>query len=315
MQRLLRLAPVLVLVALAGLLAACGGSDLASDPGKVLASATLPPPGPNASQLKAEFTPASGASSSTGSDGLGGLLSGPISIDATSQGDAATGVTADAKVTVGPLDIPVSVRQDSTDAWVQVGGQWYALGAPLGIDFAAVAKPLASVSQLISDPKATAVEDVGGISCDRISGTLRPGAQIADQLGGLAQNLPIDLSALTKGQAQISVWVGRDDHQIHRIQLDTAAAGQDSGLMIDLSVVPADPVTVTAPADAKPLSDLVTTVLGKQAGKVLGNGSLGDLGKALSSGTLDLGKLLGGGGSGGLDLGKILGGMGGGSTT
>ena len=293
MQTRLRLTLLLALIALAAALAACGGSDLASDPGKVLADAKLPPAGPNASTFSAEFVPAADATA-PGADsgalgGIAGLLGGPITIEATTQGDAATGLTADAKITSGPLDVPISVRQNADDTWVQVGGQWYALGQPLGIDFGALGSQLGDISKLIRDPKAVAVEKVGDVECDRISGKLDPGADLTDQLGNLAENLPIDLSALAKGDADVSVWVGRSDGLIHRVQLSTAPSGdvaKSGGLTVDLSVVAADPVTVEAPADTKPITDLLSGVLG--------GGDGGDLGGLLQG--LDLGSLLGGSG-------------------
>lgn len=300
--------PVLLLAVVAALAACGGGADLASDPGKVLADATLPPSGPNQSTLRLAFTPSAAAGQTTDADGgLGAVLGGPIEIDAATQGDAATGVTADGKIAVGPLDVPFSFRQNAESAWAQIGGTWYALGQPIGVDFGALAGPLGDVAALMADPKATAVEDVGGIQCDRITGTLKPGAALADQLGGLATGLPIDLSALQAGKAQLSVWVARGDHVIRRVQIDSAAAGSsDGGLLVDLTVLPSEPVPVEAPAGAKPLSALLTTVLGKQAGKALGGvNGLGDLGKALQDGTLDLSGLLGGGGGG---LGGLLGG-------
>lgn len=307
MQRLLRLSPLLALLALTAVLAACGGSELASDPGKVLADAKLPPAGPNASTFTAEFVPAADATApgadSGGLGGIAGLLGGPITIEATTQGDAGTGLTADAKITAGPLDVPISLRENAKDTWVQIGGQWYALGQPLGIDFGGISSQLGDVSTLIRDPKAVAVEKVGDVECDRISGKLDPGADLTDQLGELAENLPIDLAALAAGDADASVWVGRSDGLIHRVQLSTAPGGdvaKSGGLLVDLSVVAADPVTVEAPADAKPITDLLTGALGDASGL----GGLGDL-----LGGLDLGSLLGGaGGAGGLDLGELLGG-------
>lgn len=302
MQRRLRLIPILALLVLGAVLAACGGSELASDPGKVLASAKLPPAGPNASTFKAEFVPAADATA-PGADsgalgGIAGLLGGPITIEATTQGDAATGLTADAKITSGPLDVPISLRENADDTWVQVGGQWYALGQPLGVDFGAIGSQLGDVSKLIRDPKAVAVEKVGDVECDRISGKLDPGADLTDQLGNLAENLPIDLAALAAGDADVSVWVGRSDGLIHRVQLSTAPGGdvaKSGGLTVDLSVVAADPVTVEAPADAKPITDLLSGALGDGSG-------LGDLGGLL--GGLDLGSLLGNGSG----LGDLLGG-------
>ena len=304
MHRLRVLLPLALLLALAAGLAACGGgADLASDPGKVLADAKLPPQGPNSSALQVVLTPSAAGGASTGAGGLGGLLAGPVEIDASTQGDAATGVTADGKAVIGPLEVPFSFRQDASDAWVQIGGTWYALGQPLGIDFGGLGASLGDPAALVKDPKATAVEEVGGIQCDRITGTLAPGAQIAGALDGLGRNLPIDLAPLQKGTAQVSVWVARADHVVRRVQVDTAAGGTpDGSVLVDLTVLPSDPVKVQAPAGAKPLSALVTTALGRQAGKALGGATgLDGIAKALQSGQLDLGKLLGGtGGLGGL---------------
>ena len=295
MQRLLRLAPLLVLLAIGALLAACGGSDLSSDPAKVLADAKLPAAGPAKSTLQLQFTPSSSGGGSSDSGVLGALAGAGIALDATAQGDAATGMTADGKLTLGPVDTPISVRTTKDNAYLQLGGQWYEMGSPLGLDIGSLTGIVGDVSKLVRDPKATAVEDVDGIQCDRITGTINPSASLADTLGNVIENLPIDLSAMANGKATVSIWVGRDDHTIHRVQVDTAAGDtSNGGLLLDISTVPSDPVTVQAPADAKPLSDLLSGTAGKGLGSLLGG--------------LDLGKLLGGGGSGGLDLGKILGG-------
>ena len=313
MQRPLRLLPVIALIVLGAFLAACGGSDLASDPGQVLADAKQQPAGPAKSSLQIQFTPQAAAVSGADSSGADGLMSaltgGPISITATTQGDVATALTADAKLTIGPIDVPVSIRTTEDNAYLQAGGAWYETGSPLGIDVGSLTGAVGDVSKLVRDPKAVAVEDVDGIQCDRITGTIDPGAALTEQLSGLASNLPIDLSALAKGDAEVSIWVGRSDHVIHRVQINTAGSGDaaaTSGLLLDVTTVPSDAVVVQAPADAKPISDLLSGVLGQGGGDGLG-GLLGNL---------DLGQLLGGaGGAGGLDLGKILGGATTGSST
>ena len=299
MQRLPRIVSFLALIAIATALAACGGSSLASDPGKVLQEAKLPPAGPNASTLTATFTPMAeavdgGGATTTQDDGplgqLGGLLGGPITIESTTQGDAATGVTVDAKITAGPIELPLTARANKDNAWVQINGQWYELGSPLGIDFGSVGGLLGELPALIRDPKATAVEDVDGVACDRISGTIDPEASATDALGTHLENLPLDLSALAAGKAEVSVWVGQEDRVIRRIQINTAGSGDTAaagGLLVDLTVVPAEAVEVTAPADAKPISDLLGSLLGG------GVGGLGDLGDLL------------GGGLGGFDLGEL----------
>lgn len=308
MHRFRWLAPVVLVVALAAALAACGGANLASDPGKVLAGATLPPAGPNKSTLKVEFTPQGGAggasteqggaSTDGGAGGLGALLgaalSTPVTFEAQSEGDIQQGYTADGKITLSLAEIAVSARGNAKDTWVQIGGQWYAIGQALPVDVGALGTNLGSVAKLVRDPKATAVEDVYGISCDRISGTLNPGADLVDQLGNLAENLPIDLTALSKGQADVSVWVGRDDHVIHRVLIDTSGGDTATagGLSVDFSVGPGQAQQVTAPAGAKPITDLLKQAAGNAAGNALGG--------------LDLSKLLGG--AQGLDLSKLLGG-------
>ena len=304
MHRRLRVIPFLALIALTIALAACGGSSLASDPGKVLKDAKLPPAGPNASTLKATFTPAAGAADSGGTTTqdsgplgqLGGLLGGPITIDATTQGDAATGVTADAKITAGPIDLPITARANKDNAWLQLNGQWYELGSPLGIDFASFGGLLGSLPSVIKDPKATAVEDVNGVACDRISGTIDPKAVGTGALSDQLKSLPIDLTALTAGKAEVSVWVAQDTHVIRRVQINTGGSGDAAaagGLMVDLTVVPADAVVVQAPTGTKPISDLLTNLLGGAGGgglgKLLGGGlgglNLGNLGGALSGAT------------------------------
>ncbi len=302
MQRLLRAIPFLALIALTMALAACGGSSLASDPGKVLKDAKLPPAGPNASTLKATYTPASGAADGGGTTTqdsgplgqLGGLLGGPITIDATTQGDAATGVTADAKITAGPIDLPITARANKDNAWLQLNGQWYELGSPLGIDFASVGGLLGSLPSVIKDPKATAVEDVDGVACDRISGTIDPKALGSGALSEQLKSLPIDLTALTAGNAEVSVWVAQETSVIRRIQITTGGSGDAAGagaLMVDLTVVPAEAVVVQAPTDTKPISDLLTTLMGGSGGLggLLGGGlgglDLGQLGGALSGAT------------------------------
>jgi hypothetical protein len=282
----LALLPVILLV---GLLAACGGASLASDPAQVLADAKAPPAGPNRSSLKIEFIPQGGAApaggDTTGADGigalLGGALSGPITIEASSEGDVEAGFSSDGRITLSLAEIAVSARGDGSSTWVQIGDQWYALDGALPIDVAGLGANLGSVAPLVRDPKATAVEDVDGISCDRISGTLAPGADLTDQLGSLAENLPLDLAALRDGKAEVSIWVGRDDKTIHRVQVDTAGSGdadQTGALSIDFTVVPGEVVPVEAPAGAKPIADLLTQ----------------GLGDALGLGDLDLSQLLGG---------------------
>lgn len=288
-----RIAVALVLLASLGLVA-CGGSDLASDPQAVLAGAKLPPEGPNASKLSLEVTPGGGAGGASTTDsggattpdagGIAGLLGGPIQIEASTEGDAATGVTGDAKVTAGPANLAIAFRANADDAWVQVGEEWYALGQPLGIDFGGLSGAVGDLSKRVRDPKAVAVEDVDGVECDRITGTLDPGADLTDALNSAIQNLPFSLDPQSLGQAEVSVWVSRDDDVIRRVQIDT---GEDSDTRIqaDLTVVPAEAVTVTPPASAKPITDLLVTLLGDQ---------LGDLGGMLGNG-LDLGALLGSG--------------------
>ncbi len=270
-----RIAALCVLIVFGALLAACGGSQLAADPGQVLKNATLPPPGPNASTLKVLFTPKQGAADSGGVlGGLSGLLSGPITIAASTQGDPEADVSGDAQITAGPLDVPFTFRANGQDTWVQVGDQWYAIGAPLRIDFAGLVASAGALSELITEPKAVAVEEIDGVKCDRISGTINPQAALTDQLGSLAENLPLDLTVLEQGRAEVSVWVTQDGGVVRRVQVTIGGADEAAtmgSLMIDLTVVPAEAVMVEAPKDPKPITDLLISLLGDQLG------GLGDL--------------------------------------
>jgi hypothetical protein len=297
--------PALALIALAilaaSVLAACGGSKLADDPQAVLAEATLPPPGPNASKLLVEFTPGDAApqeGDAAQDDPLGGLLGGPIQIEATTEGDAATGVTGDAKITAGPANIALAFRANGDNTWLQVGDQWYELGQPLGIDFAGLGGAIGPLDEVVVDPKATAVEEVEGVECDRIDGRFNPAPGLTDQLQGAGEGLglPLDLQGLAEAQAEVSVWISREDGVVRRIMVSTdGAADQAAGgdVKIDLTVVPAEAVEVTPPQGAQPITDLLVTLLGDQLG------DLGDLGGQLG----DLG-----------DLGGLLDGLGGGAT-
>lgn len=287
----------LPLVAAALLLPACGGSGLAENPQQVLDEAVLPPPGPNASRLVAELNPTAGAAEpdaapdAEGADGgdLGALLGGPIAIEATTEGDVAQGVIGDARITAGPAVLALAFRANGDDAWLQVGDAWYALGGPLPLDPAAAGGAIDGLVDAIEDPRATAVEDVEGVECDRITGTLPADALGADALGALTGGLPLPLDSLTAGEATMSVWVAREDGVVRRVKVeatgtagvDAAAAGGD--VMIDLTVVPGEVQEVAAPADAKPIEDLLLDLLGDAAGD--GLGQLGDL----------FGGLLGGG--------------------
>lgn len=286
--------PALALIALAiltaSVVAACGGSKLADDPQAVLAEATLPPPGPNASKLVVEFTPGDAApadGAGAQDDPLGGLLGGPIQIEATTEGDAEAGVTGDAKITAGPANIALAFRANKDNTWLQVGDQWYELGQPLGIDFAGLGGAIGPLSEVVVDPKATAMEEIEGVECDRIDGRFNPAPGLTEQLQGAGDGLglPLDLQGLAEAQAEISVWVSREDGVVRRIMVSTdGAADQAAGgdVKIDLTVVPAEAVEVTPPQGAQPITDLLITLLGDQLGDLGGQlGDLGDLGGLL----------------------------------
>lgn len=287
MTRIYSIISLFLILVAGGVLAACGGSDLAADPVAVVNQAKLPPPGPNVIRLKLEVTPAAGADggsgsgATTGSD-LGTLLGGPITIEANIEGDPEQGATGDAKVRAGAIDIAIAVRADKTNTWVQVGSQWYDVGSPLGIDFGSATLSLDPLRGLIRDPKAIAVEDVGGVECDRITGTINPDAIGMDTLAKSLESLPLDLSALQKGKGEISIWVARADHVIRRIQITSSGSGDaaaEGSVLLDLTVVPGKVQPVTAPTGAKPISDLLLSLLSGQFGDISGLlGGLGDLG-------------------------------------
>lgn len=137
--------------------------------------------------------------------------------------------------------------------------------------------------------------DVGGVTTIHISGDADVGKIIGD-LGKVAQQLPSTTTTIPSGAqlkqvedavktAHIDVYTGESDHLLRKlaVTLDIAPpAGTASGVSdvsLDFSITLNDvnqPQTITAPQNAKPLSDLT--------GQLGGLGILGGLGGSSSLG-------------------------------
>ena len=63
-------------------------------------------------------------------------------------------------MTAGPLDLSAQLRADKSNAWLQVGGQWYELGSPLGIDFGGIGSSLGPLGTLVKEPKDLTILEV-----------------------------------------------------------------------------------------------------------------------------------------------------------
>jgi hypothetical protein len=224
---------------------------------------------------------------------VGALLgSGPITADISGPTDA-EGKKADLKFAVkaGKINLAGSLRLVGDKAYVQLGDKWYE--APLdsatqggtdpteALDPAKVLEALGDPTVLVNDAKVVGAEDVDGIATDHVSGTINT-EEVVKAIGRLSGTLdknasPIDPKQISDATAQlekfvksanVDIWVGQDDKQIHRFTLDVdavldAETKASSGLdgftaAITVSATPTDAPSVEAPSGALPASQLQT---------------------------------------------------------
>lgn len=215
------------------------------------------------------------------------LLSQPITLRITGDADAAKkqyDISAQVKLGAGAVD--ADLRSDGTKTWLGLGGKWYEAPPemtssvtsqlPTGgsnLDVASLQKSVGNASQYLKDAKVEGQEDVEGIACDHVSGTADV-AKLAEAIAkssGDGADAPTadDLAKLKDAvkNADIDLWIGREDHAVHRATIDVDAdvtkLGSDAAqgaegitLAIDLTATPADSVDASAPADVRPAAEL-----------------------------------------------------------
>lgn len=309
--RMTLLLSLLLAIALIVAVAGCGGSggdgaDGDSDPQAVLDSSLGGGEPIESGVLDLGLTIAS-TSSQGGS--VTASLTGPfqssgegklpqVDLDAKANGDTAG----------SPFDIEVGLTLTSDGAYVSYGGSAYKLDDATfqllqssyeqSSQLQSDQQDQPSLSQFGIDPESwvtdlhnDGTEDLDGTEVVHVSGTADI-AKIVQDLTTVAQQTgqsgQVDTSSLDQLESSISnatidVYAGSDDGTLRKFEVKADIADPSGGsdtTSIDLAVGIADPggdQTISAPADAKPIQDLLSQIPG-------GAGALGALG-SLGSGT------------------------------
>ncbi len=293
MQRRLRAAGgVLAVLAVAALIAACGGSSGSGPPAARLLSQTF---GTNAGQIRSGELSLSVHASLPGLTALGGSslgvqLSGPFSV---SRGQPPA---FDLNATVSALgsSIPVGVISAGGALYVAFAGTDYSLPSSIGglLQREASSQGTRSRSLLTSlgidprnwleDAQDVGSANVGGVSTDHITAQVNTAKFVADLqkiLGGLGSAVPGASASVSVGDlrllarivksATVDVYTGASDHIVREFRLavalsvpqaDQAALGGLTGgsLTLDLAITNLNaPETIKPPASSKPFSSLL----------------------------------------------------------
>ena len=219
-----------------------------------------------------------------------------LDLDAKANGDTAG----------APFDIEVGLTLTSDGAFVNYGGSAYKLDDAtfqlLQTSYEQSSKlqtnqnDKGSLSQFGIDPeswltdlKNEGTEDLDGTEVVHITGTADI-AKIVQDLTTLAQQTgqasQLDTASLDQikssiSNATIDVYATSDDSTLRKFEVKVDVADPNGGsdtTSIDLSVGIADPggdQTISAPADAKPIQDLLSQIPGGGAGALGALGSLG----------------------------------------
>jgi len=239
----------------------------------------------------------------------------PIQLKVDGVVDSA-GKSADVNVsvTLGKQPIDVEIRTGGGKSWLQIDGKWYDLPAnvlssttgqslPAGasasnLDAGKILAAIGDPSKLL-DNASVSSEKVEGVDSDKVSGDVNIPA-VATAVANLSTTVGSSSSATPPSQAQIDkvvaqlqkvvqkahvdLWVGHDDHKVHRIAfaVDTAmdaatkaSSGLDSlSMNLDVTTVDASAPDVSAPSSVGTPAELQTALVGL-LGKVMGGASTG----------------------------------------
>jgi hypothetical protein len=294
-----RVAISLIVLALAAV--ACGGgksSTASSVSAAEVLSGVKTPTGPQ--KVTADVTiKLDGAPASLGA--AAAFLQQPIDLKVSGVTDPTTNAAdVDLTIALGALNLPLKLQTDGKHAWLQYQGTWYDLGdlSNVGsIAGAATGTTTPSVNpeqlrqlatepgKLIKDPKVAGTEDVGGVPTTHVTGTLdisaimnlaQQAAASAGTTTSPATTSPEVQSTMNEIQqvlktADVGVWVGQSDKVVHRgqahIVADTSQVAGAQGLKgatidVDATTTGTGPVTITPPANPKPIAELEQAVLG-----------------------------------------------------
>jgi hypothetical protein len=238
----------------------------------------------------------------------------PIHVGLDGVVDAA-GKGGDLNVSVALGDTPIQAefRYGAGKSWIQIDGKWYDLPAdalssttgqslPTGTSVSSVdaGKILAAIgdpSKLLENASVSS-EKVEGIDSDKVSGDVNmagvanAAANLSKSFGDSGTKVPtqaeIDkvvkqLNDVVK-KAHVDLWVGKDDHKVHRLAFAVdaamdAATKTSSGiesltLNFDVTTVDAEAPDVSVPSSVGTPAEFQTAVIGL-LGKVMGGAASG----------------------------------------
>ena len=216
-------------------------------------------------------------------------------------------------VTLGDNPIEAGIRYGAGKSWIQVDGKWYDLPAdalssttgqslPTGTSVSSfdAGKILAAIgdpSKLLENASVSS-EKVEDIDSDKVSGDVNmagvanAAASLSKSIGGSGSTAPnqaeIDkvvkqLNDVVK-KAHVDLWVGKDDHKVHRLAFAVdaamdAASKKSTGieslaLKFDVTTVDAEAPDVSAPSSVGTPAEFQTALIGL-LGKVMGGAAAG----------------------------------------
>jgi hypothetical protein len=229
----------------------------------------------------------------------------------------ATGKVGDVNVNVKLGDTPVAaeIRYGGAKSWIQIDGKWYDLPADAlsattgttlpsgtsvsGVDAGKILAAIGDPSKLLENASVSD-EKVEGIDSDKVSGDVNM-AGVAQAAAGIARSMSggtgtadpptqaeIDKSVAKLNdvvkKAHIDLWVGKDDHKVHRLAFAVdatmdAATKASSGieglaLNFDVTTVDAEAPDVSAPSSVGTQAEFQTALIGL-LGKVMGGAASG----------------------------------------
>ncbi len=186
----------------------------------------------------------------------------------------------------GKIALNGGVRMiDGSKGFVQLNDKWYELPADSlktssdATDANKVMEAIGDPAKLLKDPEYKGEEDIDGIKTEHVSGEV-DNAGLVEAIGNVAksQGETVDQKQADEAtqklgeylkDAKVDLWVGKDDKQIHKIQLvgdvvlpadAKQQAGGLDGAGFDLTVqsTPTDSPSVETPSGALPSSQLQT---------------------------------------------------------
>jgi hypothetical protein len=279
-------------LAVALLVAACGGggdkkSSTSSSSGTPLAAlpTVAAPTGPVSLDTTVSLKPR--GSSSAG----GGLLSSPITLHekgVVAGSSGAADVTLQIKL--GAASVDAALRSDGSKQWLQLGGQWYDLGGASSggsssggsvgsaINPATLQNGIAGLGGYTTNVRDLGTESIDGGQARHVTADLdlaKVRAALGTAAGSLGSSGTASLfpaQAIVNGidAGHVELWIGTSDNALRRAKLslssDTSKAQDAQGLQgLDLDVeattTPTSAPTISAPAGARPASELQTALL------------------------------------------------------